>query len=100
MYEHEPVSLRALGYATACSFMYASLCVYVFACLQLVQLCVCLYICMFHLSHLVYASRMCLRVLNLSGPRLPEAGFLHHRYINVKAGVCRNNAKHDWQIPE
>ena len=39
---------------------------------------------MFHLNRLLYVSCMYLHVRNLSGPRLPEAGF----YLNESILVC------------
>ena len=78
-----------------CSFIYACICVSV--CMH-ASLSNCVYVCVsMHVSFKsmgVRVSNMCLHVLNLSGPRLPEAGFRPERSYGMAMSSVRPSVRH------
>ena len=89
MYEHERVSFGAVGICL-CSFMSACPFMYVHAALSgCVNACVCMHVLFKSIGVRLRVSYMCLYVLNLSGPRLPEAGFYCTR-LTVKQNPWEN----------
>ena len=88
MHEHERVFLGALGICLC-----VHLCTHLRVCMFLhdatlsncVYACICMHIPFKSIS--VRVSYMCLRVLNLCGPRLPEAGFFKIILTLIKARI-------------